>query len=74
MPYYNLLLLLFLNVFFDDKRCVLQFSFQICFGFNENVVTKRKVIVHSEVPSKELAMHLLKALKHYFPDLNKSLK
>ncbi|VDD93574.1 unnamed protein product [Enterobius vermicularis] len=49
-------------------------SFHILYIRSVQVNGEKEVIVHSEVPSKELAMHLLKALKHYFPDLNKSLK
>ncbi|KHN83886.1 Leucine-rich repeat-containing protein 16A [Toxocara canis] len=46
----------------------------VCLGLDENAVGKRRVFFRCEMPARDWTVHILTAIKHYFPDSSKSLK
>ncbi|VDM49547.1 unnamed protein product [Toxocara canis] len=47
---------------------------EVCLGLDENAVGKRRVFFRCEMPARDWTVHILTAIKHYFPDSSKSLK
>uniref|UniRef100_F1KRJ3 Leucine-rich repeat-containing protein 16A n=1 Tax=Ascaris suum TaxID=6253 RepID=F1KRJ3_ASCSU len=47
---------------------------EVCIGLDENASGKRRVFFRCEMPARDLAINILTAIKHYFPDCIKSLR
>ncbi|VDK48015.1 unnamed protein product [Anisakis simplex] len=46
---------------------------EVCLGLDETTAKKR-IFFRCEIPARDLAIHILSAIKHYFPDSAKMLK
>ncbi|EFO22296.2 leucine Rich Repeat family protein [Loa loa] len=47
---------------------------EVCFGLDESFLGKRRIFIRLENGSKKIALSVLSALKHYFPDIIQNLR
>lgn len=47
---------------------------EVCFGLDESFLGKRRIFIRLENGSKNIALSVLSALKHYFPDIIQNLR
>uniref|UniRef100_A0A915PT12 CARMIL pleckstrin homology domain-containing protein n=1 Tax=Setaria digitata TaxID=48799 RepID=A0A915PT12_9BILA len=47
---------------------------EVCFGLDESFLGKRRIFIRLENGSKNVALSVLSALKHYFPDIIQNLR
>ncbi|MFH4973889.1 hypothetical protein AB6A40_000598 [Gnathostoma spinigerum] len=47
---------------------------ELCLCLDENTSGKRRIVVRSDIPSKEVTLHILTAIKHYFPDSTEGIQ
>lgn len=46
----------------------------MCFGLDESFLGKRRIFIRIENGSNNIALSVLSAFKHYFPDITQNLR